>query len=62
MKIDKLIEQEYYKQASGSQINIMDIPKVFAESRKAIANGAPVSQAVRASVLMYCGDNLAARK
>jgi len=53
-QIDRMIEKIYYKVASGKQINIMDIPKVFAESRRAIANGSTVEQAVRASVLMYC--------
>jgi hypothetical protein len=52
--LDKQIEASYYKIASGYQINIMDIGKVFFESRRAILNGATVDQAVRAAVLMYC--------
>lgn len=52
--IDKEIESAYYRIASGKQISIMDIPKVFSDSRRAIANGAEVDQAVRAAVLMYC--------
>jgi hypothetical protein len=38
--IDKRIETIYYRNCSGIQINIMDIPRVFAEGRKAIAEGA----------------------
>lgn len=53
-KIDNDIEQAYYRLAQGQQINIMDIPKVFSESRKAISAGSMVDQAVRAAVLMYC--------
>jgi len=56
--MDKAIEQAYYKIASGLQINMMDIPKVFNESRRAIDAGATVDQAVRASVLMYCGKSI----
>jgi hypothetical protein len=52
--MDKAIESAYYKIASGQQISILDIPKVFAESRRAILAGAAVDQAVRAAVLMYC--------
>ena len=54
--IDKEIEQEYYRQASGKVIDIMDICKVFSHARAAISTGCPVSQAVRAAVLMYCQD------
>lgn len=53
-QLDKEIEQAYYRLAEGQQINILDIPKVFAESRRAIAGGAVVDQAVRAAVLIYC--------
>jgi hypothetical protein len=55
-QMDKEIETAYYRLAQGQQINIMDIPKVFAESRRAILNGATVDQAVRAAVLMYCQE------
>lgn len=54
--LDKSIETAYYRLASGLQINIMDIPKVFNESRRAIDNGAALDQAVRATVLMYCAN------
>ena len=54
--LDREIEKAYYKIAAGKQINIMDIPKVFKESARAIAGGATVDQAVRTSVLMYCDE------
>ena len=53
-KIDKAIEQAYYRLSVGQMIGIMDIPKVFAEGRRAIIAGATVDQAVRAAILMYC--------
>lgn len=37
--IDKRVEAAYYATCSGIQVNIMDIPKVFAEGRKAVAEG-----------------------
>lgn len=54
--LDKEIEQAYYRLSAGLMINIMDIPKVFAECRKAIEGGAVVDQAVRAAILMYCQE------
>ena len=65
--LDRAIEQAYYRLASGQQINITDIPKVFALARKNVVelqlplDGTPaaleaVNQAVRAAVLMYCED------
>lgn len=39
-KQDRRIEQAYYKVANGIQINMMDIPKVFAVGRQALAEGA----------------------
>lgn len=51
--LDKEIDQAYYRLASGQHIRILDFPKVFAESRRAILAGSTVDQAVRAAVLMY---------
>jgi len=53
-KLDRAIEQAYYRLAAGKHISILDIPKVFAESRRAISAGSTTDQAVRAAVLMYC--------
>ena len=52
--IDKAIEQAYYVAAQNRQINIMDIPKVFADCRLAISTGEPVESAVKAAVEKYC--------
>lgn len=38
-KIDKRIEAAYYAVANGIQIDIMDIPKVFAVGRAFVADG-----------------------
>lgn len=53
-KLDREIEKAYYRLAAGQKISIMDIPKVFAESRRAIAAGSTLDQSVRAAILMYC--------
>ena len=53
-KLDSEIERAYYRLAQDCMIDIMDIPKVFKQSRAAIAGGATLDQAVRAAVLMYC--------
>lgn len=53
-KLDAEIAHTYYELAAGQMIDIFDVPKVFADSRRAIASGAPIEQAVRAAVLMYC--------
>jgi hypothetical protein len=49
-QIDKQIEQIYYRRCSGIQINIMDIGKVFAAGRAALAAGADVESAIVARV------------
>lgn len=52
--LDKLIEQIYYKHASGLQINIMDIGKVFKAGEEAYAAGGDVEQAVKDAIKAYC--------
>jgi hypothetical protein len=55
--IDSEIEKAYYRLADGKVIDIMDIPKVFAFARKALAEGhGNIESAVRAAILMYCED------
>jgi hypothetical protein len=44
--LDKLIERIYYDNCAGIQINIMDIGKVFAEGRKAHAEGRDLRDAI----------------
>ncbi len=49
-KQDKQIEQVYYANCSGIQINMMDIPRVFDVGRRAIASGVDLKQAIVAFV------------
>lgn len=44
--LDNQIEQIFYKHCSGIQINIMDVSKVFAEGKKAAAEGRDLTQAI----------------
>lgn len=53
-KLDKMIEQAYYRLAAGKQISIMDIPKVYRDCRSAIAGGTSVDAAVTDAVARYC--------
>ena len=49
-KADKLLDAEitriYTQTCNGIQINIMDIPKVFAEAKKARAEGRDMKDAI----------------
>jgi len=47
---DKLIETTFYRVASGVQINVMDIGKVFAAGRAALAEGRDLDTAILAIV------------
>lgn len=38
-QIDRRVELAYYATCTGVQISILDIPKVFAAGRKAVAEG-----------------------
>ena len=51
--MDKLIERAWYAHASGVQINIMDIPMLFAEARKLISDGLPVDDAIKSLIPKY---------
>jgi hypothetical protein len=37
--LDKAIEQEWYRQGFGVQVDIMDIPKIFRDVRAAMLAG-----------------------
>lgn len=52
-KLDKAIEQEYYRQASGVQINIMSIGKIYADCRAAVAAGKALESAMAEAVAKY---------
>jgi hypothetical protein len=49
---DKLVEQAYYATCRGIQINIMDIPKVFAYGRLKLEAGEDF-EALKSSVRAY---------
>ena len=55
-KLDKLIEAEYYRQADGLQINVMDIPKLWDHARMLVGKGATVNYAVQSGIEMYCRE------
>lgn len=55
-QLDKAIEAEYYRQANGRQINIMDIPKLFDSARELVKGGKSVPAAVEIVVGMYCKE------
>jgi hypothetical protein len=50
--IDRMIEQMYAKYASGRQINVLDIGKIFAAGYA--ASDADREEAVKAAVDKYC--------
>ena len=52
--IDSEIEREYYKQAQGMAIGILDIPILFANSRENIKGGLSVSESVGKAIARYC--------
>lgn len=51
--IDQEIERQWYAQASGVQVPIMDIPKIFADCRKAHTEGVSIEDAVKAAAAKY---------
>jgi len=52
-RLDKEIEQTYYRHGSGVQISILDISKVFADCRAAHAEGTDLDTAVLAAIARY---------
>lgn len=44
--IDKMVDKVYRENCSGIQINMMDIPKVFAAGREALAEGRDLKTAI----------------
>jgi hypothetical protein len=50
---DKLIEAAYYRNCQGTMINIMDISKIFAAGRAALAEDRDLDTAVRRAILTH---------
>ena len=55
-KLDKQIEQLYYRHGNGVQIDIMNINKLFSFCRQAAEVGTPLEQAVVAAIAIYRED------
>lgn len=53
LNVDKQIEAAWYKLASGIQINMMDIPKIFKECRASIEKGETVEAVITAAIAKY---------
>jgi hypothetical protein len=49
-KAERAIERAYGETCKGVEINVMDIGKVFAEGRKALAEGRDLKEAIVAFV------------
>ena len=52
-KLDKAIEAAYYRNCAGTQINIMDIPKLFAHVRDYVAGGGDLEQGVKDAIRIF---------
>lgn len=52
--LDKQIERAWYRQADGVQVSILDIPKIFADCRKAvIEDGHTIAYAIDCAISRY---------
>ena len=51
-QIDRKVEQAYYATCSGIQINILDIPRVFAVGRECIRDGVD-DETLRATIRRF---------
>jgi tetratricopeptide (TPR) repeat protein len=56
-KLDKQIEQFYYKHAQGTQINVMDIGKLYKDCRAAYEAGEDLEQAVIKAIAKYKAES-----
>jgi len=52
-KIDREIEKAWYRLASGVQVPIMDIPRIFRDIKLEVAGGMDIDTAVRAAIHYY---------
>jgi hypothetical protein len=53
-KRDLLIEQEYYRQAQGRQISLLDIPNLYNAVQTAMDGGETLVQAMANAIDTYC--------
>jgi hypothetical protein len=51
--LDKQVEQAWYQFASGVQVDIMDIPKIFDEVKAEIAKGTDIETATKTVATKY---------
>ena len=56
--VDALIEQAYYRYSSGTQISIMDIPKLFRDVKLEVAGGTDMNTAVQNAITRYQANPL----
>ena len=52
-KLDTQIAALYTRHAQGIQINVMDIGKLYADVRAAVATGTDTETAVKAAIQVY---------
>ena len=52
-KLDAIIEKAYYRHCAGTQINIMDIPKLFKGAREAVAAGQDLDETMKGLIAVY---------
>lgn len=55
-QLEKDIAVAYCRLSQGKNINIMLIPKLYAEVRAAVTGGTPLDEAVMAAITKYCQD------
>jgi hypothetical protein len=55
--IDREIEKAWYRLASGVQVMVLDIPKIFRDVRQELSAGTDMDSAVRAAIARYQAKN-----
>jgi len=51
--LDKAIEAEWYRRASGVQVSVLDIPKIFREAKLELAAGKSLPDAIDLMIQRY---------
>ena len=51
--LDKAIEAAYYRNCAGTQINIMDIPRLYAYVREFVTGGGDLEQGVKDAISLF---------